>query len=98
MLDMDTGRKDVYVRPTENWGLYYVIFCVYIYMYMYIYVYIYIYRYRYRYRYRIDTEGRVYIFMRACNCMPLGVYAQHHAYVLVLTFPEFVTLSHNICM
>ena len=29
MLDMDTGRKDVYVRPTENWGLYYVIFCIY---------------------------------------------------------------------
>ena len=25
---MDTGRKDVYMRPTENWGLYYVIFCL----------------------------------------------------------------------
>ena len=34
LLDMDKGPEDVYVRPTENWGLYYVIFCICIYIYI----------------------------------------------------------------
>ena len=40
---MDKGTKDVYVRPTENSGLYYVIFCIYIYIYILIYLFIFIY-------------------------------------------------------
>ena len=56
---MDKGTKDVYVRPTENWGLYYVIFYIYTHTHFHIYIYIYTHTYTHAHTHATHTHTHI---------------------------------------